>query len=284
MYGSNCRFFDSKTNSGNRKRVELSFAVLKAPERKIIDLSPVSRKSRKKLNENGKESGKVPAKFVKLAKKFGLEMDHLEFFYQNRDSFHWETKEKKDTHCNENGCNFTIKESKGCLVDHMITVHNYEDIPCGKPDCSFIGYSEKTLNLHRATFHGHGKRPDEKAVYPCPYSSCKSSFRHPSILRRHVDTHENRVYSCSYCQYRNSAKCRLAEHLNIHFDIKKFVCDICTRPFYNNNDLTHHKSRSHKAEGADFECIDCGFSAPAYKSFKVHRSTCKERLKHSRIL
>merc|ERR1712037_171774 len=267
-----------KKESDERKPVKLSFAIQKAPERLKEKLEPVKKPL--KLKEE-KKALVIPRKFIKLAKKFGLPEQHLEFFYENKDSFNWETKDKTEILCSDAHCKFKTKATPGCFLEHMKTVHNYADIPCDKADCSFIAFSSENFARHKANFHGHGRKPTEYGNHPCPYS-CKVSFRKPSGLLKHINVHKNRVFSCSYCQYRNTNMRDLQWHLRVHFDIKNYTCDICSRSFTNNDKLTIHKLNVHSTD--DFLCIDCGFVAPKLKALRVHRSSCKERLKHSRIL
>jgi hypothetical protein len=244
----------------------------------------LSKKAHQKVTKGPEEKKAVaiPDKFKKIAKKFGLPEDHLEFFYTNRESFSWESKDKTDIHCTEVGCKHTVKTSPGCLMDHMITVHNCRDIPCGKTDCSFIAFSDKNLTHHRTRFHGHGKKPVDFANHTCPFSTCKVSFAFPNQLRRHLDVHENRVMSCPYCPYRCTINYKLHEHLMVHFNIKKFECDLCPRKYTTNDTLTQHHKRAHSNE--DFVCVDCKFATTKLGAFQNHRTTCTERLKHSRIL
>ena len=131
-------------------------------------------------------------------------------------------------------------------------------------------------------FHGHGKTPIEFAHHACPFSTCKVSFDTPSKLQRHLDVHENRVLSCPYCPYRNANSYQIHDHLMIHFNIKKYECDLCPRKFTTNGELTLHHKREHSNE--DFVCVDCKFTAAKLAAYNRHRKSCKERLKHSRIL
>ena len=189
--------------------------------------------------------------------------------------------EKTDIHCPEITCKFTVKASPKCLVEHMITAHNYRDIPCDKTDCSYVGYSYNNFTRHKAQFHGHGAKPTEFGNHPCPYS-CKVSFKFPANLKIHVDVHENRVFSCIYCQYRNVTFNMLQEHLLVHFDVKNFACNLCPSKFTNKSLLNKHILKVHTID--DFICVDCGFVAKKKSTLGSHRSTCKERLKFSRIL
>ena len=257
----------------------LSFVIQKAPERKNLTEQKHQLQNRQK-NQSKKINGKnttvkIPENFLKIAKKFGLPEEHLDFFYENRDSFHWESKDKTEIHCSDTFCKFTVKESIGCLTNHMITAHKYDDIPCEKPNCSFIAYSQKNLNYHTGIFHGFGKGINSKSAYPCPYPTCDKMFQWPSMLKTHIDVHENKRYSCNYCQFRCGSKKDLYNHLNIHFDIKTFVCDTCSKKFYNKSLLGAHTSRTHPNE--DFKCVDCEYSSPTRKPFAKHRRICKKR-------
>lgn len=262
----------------------MSFTIQKPPERTKIDCDPViaNRKAGKKSRTAREKTDQIPNDFVKLAKKFGLPEEHFDFFYEHRKSFHWESKDKSKINCVEKTCKFLTKTSKVCLVDHMSTVHNYKDIKCDKQDCLFIGFSQKNLNYHTATFHGHGKRPDEYGIHPCPYSSCKSSFRYRDGLQDHVNVHTNTVFSCSFCQYRCVKNFNLRDHLNNHFDIMKHVCEICSVKFVRKQDLQTHEKIRHS--DTEFECTHCKFTSASFSAVKKHGLSCKERLKHSRIL
>ena len=224
----------------------------------------------------------IPEDFKKIAKKFGLPEDHIDFFYEHRKSFNWEYKDKTEVHCTERSCKFTTKQRHKCLSDHMISVHNYNQTPCDHVDCSFIAYSQKHLNLHKSRFHGHGQKPTEYGTHSCPFPSCKNSFRYPSHLRRHVNVHRNILFSCKYCPYTAAETDHLHENLSLHFNIKKFICDVCSRAFNTRSHLNTHIRALHSNE--DYECVDCEFLAKSLRSLQKHRITCEKRLKYSRIL
>jgi len=168
---------DRKQKKNDRKPVKLSFVIQKAPDReKIQALLSLPKKLHPKVQKESEEKKTVviPDKFITISEKFGLPKDHLEFFYTNRKSFHWESKKFASIiHCTVTGCKHTVKMSPRCLFDHMITVHNYTDIGCDKTDCSYLAYSLKNLNHHKARFHGHGRKPTEFANHTCPYPPAK---------------------------------------------------------------------------------------------------------------
>ena len=267
----------------DRNSVILSFTIQKPPDRKKIDLdSPKPKKKERAKAVDEPKTIQVPKEFKKIAKKFGLPEDHLEFFYEYRASFNWELKKEFIVHCTEPGCKLTVKEAKGCLNEHMISVHDYKDIPCGKIQCSYVAFSPKNLNLHHSRFHGHGQRPGKDAKYSCPFSSCKNIFARSSGLTDHINTHKNIVFSCNFCPFRAVEYWYLLLHLKLHFDIKDVVCDICNRPFTSMSILNMHKYTAHNTDG--FDCKHCSFTCSKHHEYKQHLKSCAERLKHSRIL
>ena len=65
-----------------RKPVKLSFTIQSAPERIGKELEQVQKQQRKSKKDNEERKALViPDKFIKIAKKFGLPEEHLEFFY-----------------------------------------------------------------------------------------------------------------------------------------------------------------------------------------------------------
>ena len=67
----------------------------------------------------------VPKEFMKIVEKFGLPENLLEFFYEHRDSFKWEMKKEFVVYCIEPGCKLAVKEEKGCLNEHTISVEQF---------------------------------------------------------------------------------------------------------------------------------------------------------------
>ena len=82
-----------------------------------------------------------------------------------------------------------MEPSKDCLVEHMKTVHDYRDIPCHKPDCGYIAFSQKNLGMHIKGFHGLGRKRCDVAnhqIFRCPYPTCKSYFANEWNLQYHI--------------------------------------------------------------------------------------------------
>ncbi|CBY31510.1 unnamed protein product [Oikopleura dioica] len=89
---------DRKQTKDERKPIKLSFVIQKAPEKVKVEkaqtFSAKKPQTKVKKEPEEKKTVSIPDNFIKLAKKFGLPEEHFEFFYTNRDSFQWESKDK----------------------------------------------------------------------------------------------------------------------------------------------------------------------------------------------
>ncbi|CBY33739.1 unnamed protein product [Oikopleura dioica] len=109
---------DRMKKKDERKPVKLSFAIQKAPERKKIENASLVYKCRQKMKKEIEEIKTVviPDKFIKIAKKFGLPEGHYDFFYENRDSFCWESNNEKNVHCTIGKCDFSAPANTGSMT------------------------------------------------------------------------------------------------------------------------------------------------------------------------
>ncbi|CBY39438.1 unnamed protein product, partial [Oikopleura dioica] len=214
---------------------KLSFVIERPPKRKLSDIEVNAKKPSKCMKKAIKVN--IPKAFKKLAEKVGLPKEHLAFFYENRGSFHWEVKADKKLHCTGNNlhCKFTTDVKSKALVQHMIDSHGFGDYPCDKNDCSYVAYSENTLRYHTSKFHGIGKRAASvDKLHRCKFSSCSYISPTTSALESHHRIHENRLLICQFCNVRSAKDTRMKIHLMSHFNIKPYVCDICSYPFSSN--------------------------------------------------
>ena len=270
---------DWSSDCSERKRfskVKLSFAIQKPPER-VKTKNGVGKKLKK--HETKEEKVKIPPEFLKIAKKFGLPEVHLEFFYENREKFHWERIESSRLHCTESPCSFTTNASKGALVEHMISAHDYKKIACDQLDCSFVAYSEKSLTLHKRAFHGAGRRPTANERFRCKFPSCNQASSTSTGIKFHESTHENKLTRCSYCPYRAVQSHLMTYHMYKHFNIKKYECEECGQCFNRPDRLIQHKQYTHQKDQG-FECIHCGSIFDTLIKQRTHGKTCEERFKH----
>lgn len=282
---------DIKQKDKKSSKISLSFEILKAP--KIISIDVPKNPERKKKSADKKKIKKnkgeynssviltanlVSPEFKLMATKFGLPKEHLEFFFDNREFFHWEMKENRIIHCSEAYCNFTTKLEKNGLVKHMVEVHNYQDIPCGEEDCKFVAYSHKSIKSHYSRFHGTGNRaPTIDPKYSCKYKSCSYQCKDTYGLELHSRIHENRLVSCAFCPYRSTTSEKMiSQHLLTHFDTKNIKCELCSLLFRTQDALNRHWIRNHTK---DFTCSYCSTSFPNFTQLQRHTTTCAERLK-----
>ncbi|CAG5104857.1 Oidioi.mRNA.OKI2018_I69.chr1.g1609.t1.cds [Oikopleura dioica] len=109
-----------KKQTDDNKPVRLSFTIQKAPERKKFEFEPAKPK-KKELKKDTEEPKivTIPKDFKKIAKKFGLPQDHLEFFYEYRESFNWEIKEKIIVHCTEPGCKLNVNKAEAYFLKNI---------------------------------------------------------------------------------------------------------------------------------------------------------------------
>ncbi|CAG5104761.1 Oidioi.mRNA.OKI2018_I69.chr1.g1515.t1.cds [Oikopleura dioica] len=221
----------------------------------------------------------VPKEFKKLAKAVGLPKDHLEFFYEYRESFHWEVKKDNSIYCTGKcgNCKFSSKVKKNCLVEHMISVHNHGDFKCKEQNCKYVGFSHGNLQRHTAQFHGMGKVGYKlNRVLQCKYCDYSSSQR--KVLDEHVAVHENRLHQCEFCTYKCATLTNLKYHLFAHFNIRPFECQTCSATFPSQSKLDFHK----KFHSKDFTCNHCLETYPTHNLLEKHLKVCRVRIQKFR--
>lgn len=259
----------------------LSFTVLKAPKRKTTeDFGKVRKRKKAHGNKEGDKKVKIPSDFKKLAKTVGLPDAHLKFFYENREKFHWEIKEDRKIYCsklgrNQGTCNFSTEISLNCLRNHMISEHGHEELTCQKQDCQYVA-SQSTMNRHLAQFHTKFL-PKTNYTYECKFDSCSFTTNSKIGLSEHESVHENRLHRCEFCTYSTGYARNLHDHIQAHFRLRGFECDLCSskKAFYTKRALDLHK----KIHAKDFTCSNCYQSHTSLGYLNKHVKICETRLK-----
>jgi len=262
-------------------RKGLSFAIQKAPERKTNEDFGKVRK-RKKATSKEEKKFEIPSDFRKLAKTVGLPEGHLEFFYKNREKFHWEIKEDRKIYCTKlgrkNTCNFSTEISQNCLTEHMISEHGHEEFACEEIDCKYVAFSKTTMIRHRAQFHTKFL-PKTHYHYDCKFDSCSFTTNSKEGLKEHEGVHENRLHRCEFCTYSTGYIRNLHDHIQAHFRVRGFICDLCPKDthkgFYTRRALNLHK----KVHAKDFTCSHCYQSHKSLTYLNKHVKICEKRLK-----
>jgi len=85
-------------------------------------------------------------------------------------------------------------------------------------------------------------------------TDCDKEFATECALKRHSETHSDKMYSCAECKKWFSNEKYLNMHMNIHSN--RFKCSECGKSFSSRNALTRHR-RIHSGE-KPFECSVCG--------------------------
>ncbi|CAG5104762.1 Oidioi.mRNA.OKI2018_I69.chr1.g1516.t1.cds [Oikopleura dioica] len=261
--------------------VKLSFAIQKPPKRKPSFAPPAIHKRTKKAKisrddlDPKEKKIEVPEEFKKLAKAVGLPKDHLEFFYEHRESFHWEMKKDNHIYCTgrRGNCKFNTTVKKNCLAEHMISDHNHGEFKCQEENCQFVGFSKGNLKRHKAHFHGMGKVGyRQNRVLQCKY--CDYSSSQQKVLDEHQAVHENTLQHCEFCTYTCATMANLKNHLFAHFNIRPFECEICSSTFASQAKLNYHK----RAHFNDFSCNHCLETCQSASLLFKHLKKCKVRI------
>ena len=171
---------------------------------------------------------------MKKIKKLGLREEDAQILYQTK--IDWTAVYSNNKlYCTEKTCDFFTEIDNGELKNHMIEVHKYGEYKCEDPHCDFVGYSKKSLNMHRKM---HARQANLSHVNKCP--RCGTSFRKPSALIGHMRIHNNELDTCQYCPYRYEHQSHYQGHLKVHFGINDFECDQCEKKYPTVNQLNKH--------------------------------------------
>jgi len=266
-----------KRTGRTRTLIELRKDLDSAPSSKIKTASSQKKRTEKKSNQIKQEPVEIPKEFLIIARKFGIADAQADFFYEHRDSFHWELKEKQLLYCHARRCSYTTEIGPKALVAHMIEKHDYKEIPCTEAECSFVAYSQESIRTHLVKFHGDGKRqPKLYGDLKCKFKSCVYITDNSNHLQRHHDVHENTHMTCPYCPYRTVQIPMMRFHFLLHFNIRNHLCDLCDKCFKNTTELNQHKIRDHYR---DFYCNSCHSQFDKIGTLRKHTKICEQRKK-----
>lgn len=113
-------------------------------------------------------------------------------------------------------------------------------------------------------------KPRMKSKFQCQI--CKQSFGNRVELKAHYNSH--RTIKCIHCDAAFIKNSYLKDHMLMHSNDKKFVCDVCGKSFKYRNGLSVHKT-VHLAYKSHI-CDVCGLGFNAKNTLLTHI-----KLKHS---
>lgn len=143
------------------------------------------------------------------------------------------------------------KERKPVPDDEKIPCHL-----CNKKCLNLISLQCHMKNIHQA---------ERLKCSQCDFQGIRKE------LKVHVKKqHTNEVYQCSRCQKILKSKSTLKEHMWIHTDHRRFICDICGMRFKRTSNY-HGHLKSHQKK--KFQCQLCGNFFLRKRYLAVHEQT-----------
>ncbi|XP_063836047.1 zinc finger protein 2-like [Ostrinia nubilalis] len=124
--------------------------------------------------------------------------------------------------------------------------------------------------LDEDAYNSHMLRhTDECGVHRCDV--CKTHFRHPHALRKHITAHHTQRFSCKQCPYVTAHRQSARLHERWHKGTK-YACPHCPDEFLKFTTYMGHIRIKHPS---DFVCQLCGYSFVSEKGIALHK-----KLKH----
>ncbi|XP_073966649.1 uncharacterized protein [Choristoneura fumiferana] len=113
------------------------------------------------------------------------------------------------------------------------------------------------------------RHTDQCGEYEC--SICKTHFKHPHALRKHITAHHTQRFSCNQCPYVTTHRQTARLHERWHKGTK-YQCPHCQDEFVKFTTYMGHIRIKHPS---DFVCQLCGYSFVSEKGIELHK-----KLKH----
>jgi uncharacterized Zn-finger protein len=112
--------------------------------------------------------------------------------------------------------------------------------------------------------------PEDQEIFVC---DCKLTFKTEWQLKRHLEGHNVKEYTCQICGKNFKDSTTLKQHSYVHSETRNFPCDQCEKRFKTSSNLLHHKPVHNKE--TPFKCSICG------KGFKLKSYMKSHELIHT---
>ncbi|XP_072946680.1 uncharacterized protein [Epargyreus clarus] len=107
---------------------------------------------------------------------------------------------------------------------------------------------------------------------------CKTHFKHPHALRKHITAHHTQRFSCNQCPYVTTHRQTARLHERWHKGTK-YRCPHCQDEFLKFTTYMGHIRIKHPS---DFVCELCGYSFVSEKGIELHKKL-KHRLENTQV-
>jgi KRAB domain-containing zinc finger protein len=123
-------------------------------------------------------------------------------------------------------------------------------------------------------FENHYRTHFVAARFCCSY--CGRSFHESDRLQTHIRrSHENTKLICFWCNKTFRDKSGIARHiLGVHFNERKFKCNVCWKAFSASYNLKEHMFAVHKTASKYYTCEGCNTDFLYRKQFERHKIIC----------
>nr|XP_026483168.1 zinc finger protein 737-like [Vanessa tameamea] len=147
---------------------------------------------------------------------------------------------------------------------------NYKNSMFKCTEC-FKGFLDETA------YNGHMTRhTNQCGEFECDI--CKTHFKHPHALRKHITAHHTQRFSCNQCPYVTTHRQTARLHERWHKGTK-YQCPHCQDEFVKFTTYMGHIRIKHPS---DFVCALCGYSFVSEKGIELHKKL-KHRLDDGQI-
>lgn len=131
--------------------------------------------------------------------------------------------------------------------------------------------------LDEDAYNGHVTRhTNQSGEHECEI--CKTHFKHPHALRKHITAHHTQRFSCKQCTYVTTHRQTARLHERWH-NGTKYSCPHCNHEFLKFTTYMGHIRIKHPS---DFVCEICGYSFVSAKGIELHKKL-KHRLDNVQI-